>query len=186
MEDSYFITRITAVFFSYLVAALFIERLVEALLAVLKYLELRLSRPDWLRLAELLRRRLQRFYHLESLEKGGGAVLDAILWQFVTVTEGENRVLSADLVRLYYYRLISYVLTIAAAAGMTLLVHYDLVDILVQAYPEMLKLFDPRPYPAINLLLSILALSLGVQPLHQMISRIEKRLQKKRQTGDLS
>lgn len=181
MQDEYFITRLTAVFFSYLTAALLIERFVEVVMAVLRYLELRLKWPKWLKIAETLQVRLERFYHLQT---GGAKALDTLLWNWVTVAgESGKRILAADLIRLRYYRLVSYALTFSAALVLAFFIDYNLIEIITDAYPEVLKVFDPRKYAGLNVLLTACALSFGVQPLHQLISRLEKRLEKKLQPG---
>ncbi len=184
--ETAFITRVTAVFFSYLVAALLTERFTEAAMASLKYAELKLHRPDWPAIGEKVRLRLERYYRLQTADRRGLAVVDGLLKTLITVPDaGDRRLLSVDLIRKYYYRLISYGLTFSAALILAFSLRYDLVAVITQAYPETARILAPRPYPAVNVLLSAVAISLGVQPLHQVISRIEKRLEKKRQAGGL-
>jgi hypothetical protein len=185
MTEEFFITRLTAVFFSYLVAALLVERFVEIMVAVLKYLELKFMRPNfWTGAAENMRRRFERLYYLHSLDKKATLSLDMLLWNLVTVSgEAGRRTLVADLVRLHFYRLIAYVFTFGTALALAFAIKYNFISIIVAAFPEIINLFDPRKYEFLNILLTALALSFGSQPLHQLICRLEKRLESKTELG---
>ncbi|RPH92143.1 MAG: hypothetical protein EHM72_17830 [Calditrichaeota bacterium] len=184
MQEEFFITRLTAIFFSYLVGALLVERIVEIAVAVLKYFELKFKRPNWNLIAEEMRIRFERLYELQSIEPKAHKALDMLLWNLITVvSESGKRVVMTDLIRLRFYRMTSLLITFLSALFLTFMINYDFISIVVKAYPDILKLFDPRPYQGLNILLTAFALSFGVQPLHQFISRLEKRLESKTQTG---
>lgn len=185
MAEEYFITRLTAVFFSYLVAALLVERFVEVMVAVLKYAEWKFVRPDvWSGVAEKMRRKFERLYYMHSLDQKGTLSLDLLLWNLVSVNdESGRRTLMADLIRLRFYRLTAYAITFGAALILAFAIQYNFISIIVAAFPEIIDLFDPRKYAFLNVLLTAMALSFGSQPLHQLISRLERQLASKTQPG---
>lgn len=180
-----FVTFVTYVFFTYLILALLVERIVEVLVAIFNYVELH-RRWDayWNRTAERLSNRYTRLYGYAQDERGKiRSVLDALLWNVISEEpyRGGKKIISANLIRLNYLRLGTRVIAFLIAAVIVLSLRLDFVEVLsliFQEYPFFTGLLESSSI--VRFILTIAAISIGSEPLHQVIRGVEKFAEKKR------
>ena len=187
MDTVEVITLITYIFFVVLLLPTFVERSLEILMAMYKYLELRWQWAEWWnRLAERYARRFNRLYGLQG--EGAGkwkAFLDGLFWRIVSEspTPGGPRVLSARLLRLHYLRIVNRFVAFGLSLILVLALKVDLIEYLMQllreAYPQLRLLASIIESKTIHYLLTALAISIGTEPLHQFLVRVEE-LEKRR------
>lgn len=190
------VTRITYIFFLYLLLALFVERGVEILMAVFKYTELKRKwRSAWNKKAEKVRVRLERVYGFqgEGTERAKG-ILDWVYWQVLTEKPhpGGRRIVSADLIRLYYLRVGSRVAGFLLSLLLVFVIWEQRNDFnLIQQVAEFYDLTFPgasfvsviAEQKALSQFISAVAISIGTEPLHNLIARIEKLDKKEKATS---
>ena len=183
-----YITAITYVFFIYLVLAIFIERLMEVCVAVFNYVDLKRGWYNvWNRKARSYQKKFDRLYGYQrgktpQIDK----MLNSILWKALSEKPypGGKEIISAALIRLEYLRIGSRVFAFLVALVFTIIVKATLGFDLVVTVSELIKgskvldLLAQRE--AICILLTAVAISLGSEPLHQMISRFEKMSERRR------
>ncbi len=186
MDNVEVITRMTYVFFVYLVLSLLVERTIEVLVAVYNYSEFKAGKfKRWNRKAETYRGRFDRLYGFQ----GQGALtlrrrLSWVLWKSLTVApyEGGKETVSADLIRLNFLRVSARVIAFLIALWLTLDLKLDLVVVLEKAIPEAWLPTFIRKYELVRQLLTAAAISIGSEPLHQIIRNLERRIEKKFET----
>jgi uncharacterized membrane protein (DUF106 family) len=207
------ISRFTYLLFLYLIVALFIERLMEVLVSMVKYIDLKYNwHRHWNRQAWKVRDRLDRLYGLQgerAQEKK--KMLDWILWRFVTEPNrpGKARIVSAETIRFNAYRLGSRVTAFIISLGFATWLYYNLTidcstfncnDLNTATLAsgrnvlriDLVALFNivgdlnvSNNQPWLNILITAALLSAGSEPLHQAIRGIEKigESRKKKQHG---
>ena len=189
------ITSVTYIFFVYLILTLLVERLVEVLVAVFNYCELKFRwRAFWNRKAAAYQGRLERLYGYqgESATKTQ-KLFNRLLWKTIAEKpyEGGKDVISAELIRLNYIRVGTRVTAFLLSLFLVLLFEtlhqFDLMavvrDAILSAVPEnvskIVKAIIDRVIdvlsknPTVKLVLTSAAVSIGTDPLHQLIRRIE-------------
>lgn len=181
------ITLATYIFFVYLLLGIVVERLSEVLVAVYKYLELKMGwREHWNKKAQQYQRRLDNLYRLQA--EGTGKSLQTfswLLWTVVTEPQypgGRERV-SARLIRQNAIQLGTRILAVVAALILIFALQADLFAMVVRALPgvDLGNIFVRNPW--LGKVLSAVGISIGTEPLHHIITRVE-RWSEKRSTGE--
>ncbi len=172
------ITLVTYLFFIYLLLATIIERLSEVAVAVYKYAEFKLGwREYWNKKARQLQKRLDDLYRLQE-EGAGNAVhmFSWLLWTVVTEPKypGGRERISARLVRQNSIQLGTRIFAVLAAFLLVFSLQVDLFQMVVKVLPgvDLGRFFTETPL--IGKLLSAAAISIGTEPLHHTITRIER------------
>jgi hypothetical protein len=183
MDNVEVITIVTYLFFIYLVLALLIERILEVLLAVYNYFEIK---RNWFRLWDQLAEKYQsRFERLYGYQGEGDEkkkkVLDWVLWKAITEPSytGGKPVISANLIRLNYIRIATRVLALIMALVLVISQKLDLVATVERIVPETEMAAFITHSNFVRVLFTAIAISIGSEPLHQLISRIEKVAERK-------
>ncbi|NOX36700.1 MAG: hypothetical protein GXO78_04105 [Calditrichaeota bacterium] len=187
MDTVEVITLITYIFFVVLVLATFVERALEIAMAGFKYLEFRLGWAEvWNRLAVRYARRLDRLYGLQGSQgQAWQRFLDRLFWRLVSESPvpGGRRILSARLIRLNYLRVITRLVAFGLSLILVLALKIDLIEYIIQllsgAYPQVKIISSIIESKAVHYGLTALAISIGTEPLHQFLVRIEE-LEKRR------
>ncbi len=190
------ITRITFLFFLYLVMAIFVERLMEVLVSAFNYVELKWKlHIFWNRRAKVLQKRFDRLYGYQ----GGNApkaekIFNWVLWKIVAEKPyvGGKESISAELLRLNYLRVgtrtVAFIISLVFALVLEFKLDIDLV-LLVEnmlsstgslAYKVLGKISE---YPFLRVIITAAAISIGTEPLHSVISKIEKMAASKTATS---
>lgn len=165
----------TLVFTLALALALVIERLLELLKSLFDMIDSRRQwRVYWTRRAQqtrdYLERRLRVFEYVDRKEAAG--LLDRFDGMMLVPSPQHSPdvpVLTGDLVRVLWVRTGSKILGMLVGVGIAFLVRLDLLA-WVSAQPR-----EPRAW---SMIVTGLALGLGADPMHKIISEIEKRRQK--------
>jgi len=178
MDNVEVITKVTYLFFIYLVLALFVERLIEVLVAIFNYIEIkfRLYR-FWNRQAGRHQLRFERWYGFQREgAEGKKKLFDWVIWK--TIIEpayaGGKYIISANLIRLSYIRVGTRVLAFGLALLLAITQGLNLVDVIEQIIPMAKKVSVVTQSGFFRLILSAFAISIGSEPLHHLIGRIEK------------
>ncbi len=181
------VTTAVYVLFLYLLLALLVERLVEVLMACYNYIEHRSKRLSncWNRKARALCERLSQ---LRRTQGGGNRALKAmykIFWNMVAEPrhEGGRHIVSANLIRIQYKRvggrILSFLLALALVFWLADVKSFNLLETVADFYKQALPNAEIFTFitsnPLFCGLLSAVGISLGVEPLHEIISRIEAR-----------
>lgn len=190
------ITRITFLFFIYLVMAIFIERVLEVLVSVFNYVDLKLKLHNfWNSRAKALQKRFDRLYGFQgSNAPKTEKLLNWVLWKVVAEKPyvGGKEIISAGLVRLNYLRVGSRIVSFILALAFTLALEFKLGIDLVLLVESMLAsggsltykiLGNISQYPILRVIITAAAISIGTEPLHSLISQIEKMAASKTATG---
>ncbi|RME01782.1 MAG: hypothetical protein D6814_00840 [Calditrichaeota bacterium] len=187
MNNVELITIATYIFLVYLILALIIERTVEVLVAVYNYLELRLKWYEkWNQKALQYQ---AKFDQLRNYQ-GEGAIQSQnlvkwVLWKVITERpyEGGKQVVSAQLIRLNFLRVGTRSLAFLLALGLVLSQNLDFIQFI---YATLEKSFPGSGIvnvligsKVIRVLLTAAAISIGSEPLHQLISKIERFAEQK-------
>ncbi|HEX9653032.1 MAG TPA: hypothetical protein VGA99_04930 [bacterium] len=187
MENIEVITRITYLFFIYLIMAIFVERVVEVLVSVYGYIELKCNLHSfWNNRARILQQRFDRLYGFQgSNAPRTEKILNWVLWKVIAERPyvGGKESVSAELIRLNYMRIGSRVLAFILSMGFTLALMYKLDIDLVLLVEKMLSGVEGMTskivgtlsqFKFLRVLITAAAISIGTEPLHQLISQIEK------------
>lgn len=181
MENIAVITKITYIFFVYLILALFVERIVEIVVAIYNYLEFKLRWYNvWDRKAAKYRARFDRLYGIqgEGIAKKK-KMFDWLLWKAITEPAyiGGKPIISSNLIRLNYIRIGTRTLAFIFSLTLVCSKGVDLIDIIEKIIPATLKIvFQSDP---LRIIFTAIAISLGSEPLHHLITRLEKFAEKK-------
>lgn len=186
MNETYeVVTLVTYIFFTYLVLALLVERIIEILVAVYNYVELRRGWESyWNRAAGKLSSRYNRLYGYARDERGRiRSILDGLLWNVISEEpyRGGKKIISAKLIRLNYIRMGTRIVAFLIAAVLVLSLRLDFVEVLTLLFREdifFMGFLESSPF--IRFFLTTAALSIGSEPLHQIITGVEKFAEKKR------
>jgi len=172
------ITLVTYIFFIYLLLATIIERLSEVVVAVYKYVEFKFGwREYWNKKARKMQKRLDDLYRLQE-EGAGNAVhtFSWLLWTVVTEPKypGGRERISARLVRQHSIQLGTRIFSVLVAFLLVFSLQVDLF----QMAGTLLQGVDLGTFftenPLVGKLLSGAAISIGTEPLHHTITRIER------------
>lgn len=187
-ETTEVVTRVSYILFTYLVLALLVERIVEILVAVYNYIELkRRWHKYWNQIADRMRHRYNRLYGYASDKQGKiRAILDGLLWNVISDEpyKGGKKIISAKLIRLNYVRLGTRIIAFVIAAVLVLILHLDFIEVISALFPDdfwLIGFLDSSKF--IRFLLTTAAISIGSEPLHKVISGIEKFADKKRKAA---
>lgn len=181
------ITKITYIFFIYLILAILIERAIEILVAIYNYFEFKFKWYEyWNRKAKTYQDRFDRLYGYQGKDAGKTQKLfNWLLWKVIVEKpyEGGKDVISADLIRLNYLRIgtsvtafILSLLLVLSQAQLVFAQQYDLdlIKFVEKAIPEVGRLAAVTRNALVRILLTAVAISIGTEPLHQLIRRVEK------------
>ncbi len=179
------VTIFTYVFFTYLILALLIERIVEVLVTIFNYVEMHRQWDGyWNRTAERLSSRYTRLYGYAQDERGKiHSILDGLLWNVISEEpyKGGKKIISAELIRLNYLRLGTRIIAFLIAAALVLSLRLDFVEVVSMMFSnDYLPVELLRMSPVVSFILTTAALSIGAEPLHQVIRGVEKFAEKKR------
>lgn len=177
------ITQVTFLFFQYLIAAILVERALEILVAVYKYIEMRKGwYAFWNRKAEDYQRRLDRVFGYNEIRPSEpDRHLSWLLWKIMVPTPtGVQDVIAADMIRTNYMRVVtraaaflfSVVLVYAAALDPKIILTNILGNV-----TEIGFLSSVTEWYHVRCLLLAALISVGTEPLHQVIGSIEKHAQ---------
>lgn len=187
MENIEVITRITFLFFIYLIMAIFVERVLEVLVSVFNYVEFKRNLYNfWNQRARVLQKRFDRLYGYQ----GGDApktekILNWVLWKVVAEAPyvGGKESVSAALIRLNYVRVGARVLAFFLSLIFALVLEFKLGIDLVLLIEKLLSTGQGVSYrilgvisqfETLRVIITAAAISIGTEPLHQLISQIEK------------
>ncbi len=194
MDNLEVITRITYLLFIYILMATFVERLLEVLISIYNYVELKLNfYRFWNRKTEIYQKRFDRLYGYQ----GGNApqthkILNWVLWKVISARAyvGGKEIISAELIRANYVRVgvrvLAFLLSLGFAWFIKSNLQIDLVTIIETLLPENVmygKIVDITRFDTLRVILTAAAISIGTEPLHQVISEIEKFAQRKSTTA---
>jgi len=183
------VSAVTYIFFVALVLALFVERLMEILVAAFKYLEWRFKwEAFWNRLAEALAVRLEGIIrYQQTVAPWMAALVQQIFRRFLAepAYPGEPWKIDAAQVRKYGIRAVVRMAAFAVSLILVLALKLDLVALVV----HVLKLLYPiagyldflTSSQAIHYLLTAAVISIGTEPLHTLIVRFERLNERARQ-----
>ena len=182
MDNIEVISLSTYIFMIYLLLALFIERVLEILMAAFQYLEWRFGwYAYWNRKAADLQRRFDRY---QKAARAHGVpiqqMLNDVLAKFVVEPEypGGRAVVSAGLVRLNAVRLATRIIGFLLALLLVITQDLDFIQVLYRIFESVLpqqKIIELLiNNQAFRILLTAAAISVGSEPLHQIISKIEE------------
>ena len=187
MDNIEVITKVTYLFFIYLVLALLIERLLEVSVAVFNYFELKLRWYHlWDRKAEKYRARFERLYGFQGEDADKKKkILDWLLWKAITEPSysGGKPIISASLIRLNYFRVVTRVLAFILALVLVVYQRLDLIETIERIVPAAKKAVFVTQSDIVRFFFTALVISLGSEPLHQLISRVEKFTERKTVTS---
>ncbi|PTB92526.1 hypothetical protein C9994_13890 [Marivirga lumbricoides] len=177
METTDVISLITYLFFIYLILAIFIERTVEIFMAIISYLDCKLKGYSyWNKLAHKYKMRLDRLYdfqgdNISAKEK----ILNWILWDIVTEKsyEGGKHIISAEAVRFKYFRLASRIFAFLLSSSFALFIKINLNVDLISLLEKVSNVDLLIENGSLKVFLTAVALSVGSEPLHALISKFE-------------
>ncbi|MFQ5753626.1 MAG: hypothetical protein ACE5HI_16675, partial [bacterium] len=161
------ITKITYLFFIYLILAIFVERIVEVFVSVFNYAEFKRNFYEyWNKKALSYQKRFDRLYgyqsgHTPQTDK----ILNWVLWKVVSEKPyvGGKEIISADLIRLNYIRIITrvfaFVLSLGFAIAIKIKLGIDLVVIIESLLPNVALIGVISKIDLIGVLLTAVALS---------------------------
>jgi hypothetical protein len=183
MDNVEVITKVTFIFFIFLILALFVERLIEVLMAIFNYIELRFKfYRFWNRQAERYQLRFERLYGFQG-EDGGQKkkILDWVIWKTIIEPSyaGGKYIVSSNLIRLNYMRVATRGLAFGLALILVISQGLNLVEVIEQLIPMAKKVSVVTQTGFVRLFLTAFAISIGSEPLHHIIGRIEKVGKKK-------
>ncbi len=189
MNTTEVISAVTYIFFVALVLALFVERLMEILVAAYKYLEWRRKWASfWNHLAEEMAIRLESLIqYLRTTAPGISLLVQRIFQQFLTVPgyPGQPWKISASLVRKYGIRAVVRVVAFFISLGLVLSLKLDLVALVVHVLKLLYPLAGYLDFLTeslwIHYLLTAAVISIGTEPLHTLIVRFERLNERARQ-----
>jgi len=172
------ITNITYVFFVYLILAIIVERVVEVLVAVFNYFEMRGKWYGfWNRRALVYQARFERLYGYQDESADRAKKLFSwLLWKVISEKphEGGKEIISANLIRLNYLRVATRVAAFALSCILVAVVDLDFIEILKRMIPKFKLLELIAGWPFFRFILTAALISIGSEPLHQVIRRVEK------------
>lgn len=181
--------KVTVLFTLVLALSLVIERFIEILKAVYDLLDSRLNwHTFWTRQTIRLRDRLEK--RMRIFEYVDPKMAASALYRFRDMILNEQGgyagavpILSGDLVRAFYIKVVFKCVAIGLGIGLALWLKIDLMGIWQNASTEPGKLRIFIESPTIRFILSGMAVGLGSTPVHKIITMIERRQKKQQQKG---
>jgi hypothetical protein len=181
METMEVITTTTYLIFIYLILALFVERTVEIFVSIFNYADLKLGwNKKWNAMAHKYQKRFDRLYSYKGGESSQiDKTLNWVLWRVITDKpyEGGKDVILASSVRLNYLRVLSrvfaFLLSLAFVITIKIILTVDLVTVLGNIVGNSRILGFLEHHDILKILISAVAVSIGIEPLHRAIKGIE-------------
>jgi len=182
-----FIAPAVYVAFLYLLMALLVERMAEILMAVYGYVEHRSPRirNHWPRQAREICTRLNELTRVGDGKLSGIQTLARAYWRLLAQPrfEGGRHIVSADLIRQRYLRVgnrvLALVLSLAVVFPVICAKGFNLASVLAGFFPESMPFVDRlsslAANPALGGVIAAALVSLGVEPLHAVITAVEKK-----------
>jgi hypothetical protein len=178
------ITTLTYIYFIFLLIALIIERILEVLMAIFNYFEIKTNLQEmWNLKARKYQSRYERLYGYQGVYSEKKKVFDTILWKVISepAHPGGKPIISANLIRLNYVRVTTRLLSLYLAFILVYSQGLDLFQVLETIIPETAQAKALTQYPGLRYFVTALIISIGTDPLHQLISRVEKYAQERNQ-----
>ncbi len=179
------ITALTYIYFVFLLVALIIERILEVLMAIFNYFEVKFPHLQelWNSKARKYQIRFERLYGYQGLYSEKKKIFDTILWKVISepAYPGGKPIISANLIRLHYVRIATRLMSLYLAFILVYSQGLDLFQVLEKIVPETAEAKALTPYQGMRYFVTALIISIGTDPLHQLISRIEKYAQERYQ-----
>lgn len=177
------VTQVTFMFFQYLIAAILVERTIEILVAVYKYVEMRRQGyAFWNRKAADYRGRFERLFGYNEVHPSEpDRHLSWLLWKTMVPTPtGVKDVIAADMIRTNYMRVATRTIALLFSVVLVYASGLDPKVILVNIIGNIKEIgfFSPATeWFHVRCLLLAVLISAGSEPLHQAIGAIEKYAQ---------
>ncbi len=190
METVDVITKATYIFFIYLLMAVFVERTVEIFVSIFNYCDLKWKRYRvWNNRAEKYRDKLDRLYNFDSSTKVN-KMFNWLLWGVVTepAYTGGKMIISAQTIRTKYLQVYTRVCANIIALILVLVLYYGFEITMIDAISRVTIGSDSISTATVsffqrNVLLGVVIsaalVAAGVEPLHNIIGKIEKAGKKK-------
>ncbi len=189
METIDVISAVTYLFFVALLVALFVERLMEVLVAVYKYIEWRCGgEAFWNRVSGQLAQRLSAFVqYQQATSPQFSPIVQRVFQRFLGTSPypGASWKISAEKVRRAGIRAVVRLLALITALVLVVSLKLDLVALVLHVlailYPWGSYLEALTATPWIHYLLTAVVISMGTEPLHNLIVRFERLNERARQ-----
>lgn len=187
MDNLEVVTRLTFVFFVYLIMAIFVERAVEVLMAVFKYVEFKKGLFEfWNRRAEKYRKKYERLYAFQGVSDNKiKKTLNWLHWKVIAAVPypGGKPSVSAPLIRINAIRISARIVAFFISLILVLAMKIDVIVMVKNLLPGPEFLKSILDYGAIKVVITAAAISIGSEPLHELIRRVENISRKKTTTG---
>ncbi len=178
MDNIDVVTNVTYLFFVYLILAIIVERVVEILVAIFNYFEMRGKWYGfWNRRAVAYQKKFERLYGYQDESADRVKKLFSwLLWKVIAEKphEGGKEVISANLIRLNYLRVATRVAAFAISCILVAVVDLDFIEIIKRMIPKFKLLEMITGWPFFRFIVTAALISIGSEPLHQVIRRVEK------------
>ncbi|HOZ15755.1 MAG TPA: hypothetical protein PLH91_08190 [Tenuifilaceae bacterium] len=190
METVDVITKATYIFFIYLLMAVFVERAVEIFVSIFNYCDLKWKRYRvWNNRAEKYRDKLDRLYNFDSSTKVN-KMFNWLLWGVVTepAYTGGKMIISAQTIRTKSLQIYCRVCSNLISLVLVLVLYYGFDITMIDAISRVTIGSDSISTATVaffqrNVLLGVVIsavlVAVGVEPLHNIIGKIEKAGKKK-------
>lgn len=178
------ITTLTYIYFVFLLVALIIERILEVLMAIFNYFELKTNLQElWNWKARKYQARYERLYGYQGAYSEKKKIFDTILWKVISepAYPGGKPIISANLIRLSYVRVTTRLLSLYLAFILVYSQGLDLFQVLNIIIPQKFAAVSTPQFQGFRYFVTALLISIGTDPLHQLISRVEKYAQERYQ-----
>ncbi len=179
------ITQITYIFFIYLLMAVFVERSVEIFVSIFNYCDLKWKRyKTWNKRAEKYRDKLDRLYNFDPSAKVNN-LFNWLLWGIVSEASytGGKLTISAITIRTKYLQIYCRVFANIVALILVSILYFNFnitfVDVVQHVLPETPTLAFFTKHVFAGIIMSAIAVAAGVEPLHALITKVEKAGKKK-------
>jgi hypothetical protein len=177
------VTQVTFLFFQYLIAAILIERTMEILVAIYNYLEMRNGWYSfWTKKAEAYQSRLDRLFGYNEIKPTQqDHSLSWLLWKIIVPTPaGVKDVISADIVRSNSIRFATRALAFILSVIFVYTAHLDpriILQNIIKNIDGIQFLSNVVQWMHLRMILLAAVISMGTDPLHQVIGSIERYAQ---------
>ena len=190
METVDVITKATYIFFIYLLMAVFVERAVEIFVSIFNYCDLKWKRYRvWNSRAEKYRDKLDRLYNFDSSTKVN-KMFNWLLWGVVTepAYTGGKMIISAQTIRTKSLQIYCRVCSNLISLVLVLVLYYGFDITLIDAISRVTIGSDSistatvaffQRNALLGVVISAALVATGVEPLHNIIGKIEKVGKKK-------
>jgi hypothetical protein len=183
MDGIEVVSRITFIFFIYLVLAIFVERTIEVLISVFNYIELKKEfHHFWNARARAYQKRFERIYSYQGKTQNKmESLLNWLNWKIVSDKPytGGKVTISADLIRINYIRVGTRILALIISFILVLVIDLDIIRMIKKLLPGPEFAKDILEYDAVKVIITAAAISIGSEPLHELITKIENVGKKK-------